>query len=210
MPTFSAPTLPDEVPVDPRDLKQAQKGDPDAFTRVIEGLIDRLDGFTRYMCTNREDAEDTLQETLLTAFRKLPEYRGEGPLRSWLFRIISTHCQKKRRRRVGEPERHVSLDELTPEALRPVREGASLATIATLPLDEVVQGELLGRIETAIASLPEEYRLVLALRDVEGFSTAETAAMTGLSEAAVKSRLHRARIEVRLQLQTYLEEAAGE
>ncbi len=202
------PPVPDdgEPAVSPTDLEAARHGDHAAFTRLVESLIDRLYSFSRYMCSDPEDAEDVVQDTLLTAYRKLADYRGEGSLRSWLFRIISTRCQKVRRRRVGEPERHLPFDELSPAALHQVREGPALATVAALPLDELVRTELMGRVEAAIADLPEEYRMVLILRDVEEFSTAEAAEITGLTAAAVKSRLHRARLTVRLALQPYLEE----
>ncbi len=199
----------DEAGFEAEDLAAARSGDHAAFTRLVDAYIDRLYGFSRHMCSHPEDAEDTLQETLLTAWRRLADYRGEGPLRNWLFRIASSHCLKQRRRRVGEPERHLSVEELGPEALRPVKEGPSLSSIAAAPLEAILRDELRERIDAAIDQLPPEYRLVLLLRDVEGFSTAETAELTGLSEAAVKSRLHRARLEVRLALQPYLEEKVG-
>ena len=68
------------------------------------------------MCGNADDAEDILQETFLTAFRKLDDFRGEGSLKNWLFKIASSHCLKARRKKVGEPKTHLSVEDLSPEA----------------------------------------------------------------------------------------------
>jgi len=189
-------------------LQAAAGGDAEAFTRLMDRYEDRLYGFGMRMCGHREDAEDVFQETFLTVFRKLDQYRGEGSLKSWLFKIASSHCLKKRRKRSGEPDQHLSVEELTPENLRPISRGPSLTGTSEIPLEVVLRDELSQHITEAIDALPPEYRIVLLLRDVEGFSTEETAEMTDLSEAAVKSRLHRARVTVRKHLQPYLEDEA--
>lgn len=187
-------------------IEAARQGDHKAFTGLMEEYGDRLFNFGLRMCGHREDAEDVFQETFLTAFRRLEDFRGEGAFRSWLFKIASSHCLKKRRLRSGQPRHHLPVEEMTPEALQPLAHGPSLATLAEVPLETMLRDELGDRLNEAIARLPEEYRIVLLLRDVEGFSTTETAGLTGLSEPAVKSRLHRARLTVRKALQPYLEE----
>jgi RNA polymerase sigma-70 factor (ECF subfamily) len=187
------------------DLEAARKGDHGAFSRLMDACGDKIYLFSRRMCGNREDAEDILQETFLTAFRKLDGFRGEGTLKSWLFKIASSHCLKKRRLRAGEPKDHLPVEELTPEVLRPIARGPSLTSLAEAPLDTILRTELSEEIDRAIDDLPPEYRMILLLRDVEGFSTRETAELAGLEEGAVKSRLHRARIMVRRVLQPYLE-----
>ncbi|MFO7769159.1 MAG: RNA polymerase sigma factor [bacterium] len=189
-------------------LQAAAEGDPEAFTSLMDLYEDRLFGFGMRMCGHREDAEDIFQETFLTAFRKLDQYRGEGSLKSWLFKIASSHCLKKRRKRSGEPDQHLSVEELTPERLRPISQGPSLTGDPEVPLEVVLKDELSRHITGAIEALPPDYRVVLMLRDVEGFSTGETAEMLELSESAVKSRLHRGRMAVREYLQPYLEEGA--
>jgi RNA polymerase sigma-70 factor (ECF subfamily) len=190
-------------------IEAARSGDHDAFARLMDGYGDRLLAFARRMCGQREDAEDVFQESFLTEFRRLGEFRGEGSFRNWLYKIASSHCLKKRRLRSGEPRHHLVVEELTPEALRPIIHGPGLAARPEIPLEAVLRNELSTRMNEAIDRLPPEYRLVLLLRDVELFSTTETAGLTGLSEAAVKSRLHRARLAVREALQPYLEEEAG-
>ena len=198
----------DQVPEEfgAEDLLAARAGDHEAFTRFMDTFGDHIYRFARHMCRNGEDAEDILQETFLTAFRKLDDFRGEGSLKSWLFKIASSHCQKKRRQRAGEPETLLSVEDLTPETLRPIARGPSLNSIPAAPLDMLLRDELAGELERAIEAVPHDYRIVLLLRDVEGFSTRETVELTGLEEAAVKSRLHRARLMVRKSLQPYLED----
>ncbi len=188
-------------------IEAARAGDHEAFAGLMEEHGDRLFNFGLRMCGHREDAEDIFQETFLTAFRRLEDFRGEGALRNWLFKIASSHCLKKRRLRSGQPRHHLPVEEMTPEALQPLVHGPSLVSLAEVPLETMLRDELSDRLNEAISRLPEEYRIVLLLRDVEGFSTTETAGLTGLSEAAVKSRLHRARLTVRKALQPYLEEA---
>lgn len=193
---------------DPR-IAAVESGDEEAFESLIAEYGDRVFSFGYRMCGHREDAEDVYQETFLTLFNKVEGYRGEGPLRNWLFKVASSHCLKRRRKRSGEPEHHLSVEELRPETLRPLAEGPTLGSLADQPLDRVLHAELSGRLQQAIERLPEEYRIVVLLRDVEGFDTAETARMLDLSEAAVKSRLHRGRLAIRKALQPYLEEVAG-
>ncbi|MFC1545435.1 RNA polymerase sigma factor [Gemmatimonadota bacterium] len=196
--------VPEEFGAD--DLLAARAGDHEAFSRFMDTFGDHIYRFARHMCGNGEDAEDILQETFLTAFRKLEDFRGDGTLKSWLFKITSSHCQKKRRHRVGEPDTHLSVEELSPEALRPITRGPSLNSIQEAPLESLLRDELAGELSRAIEAVPRDYRIVLLLRDVEGFTTRETMELTGLEEAAVKSRLHRARLMVRKSLQPYLED----
>jgi RNA polymerase sigma-70 factor (ECF subfamily) len=187
------------------DLEAARRGDHEAFSRLMEACGDKIYLFSRRMCGNPEDAEDILQETFLTAFGKLDGFRAEGSLKSWLFKIASSHCLKKKRLRAGEPKDHLAVEELTPEALRPIVQGPSLTSVAEAPLDSLLRTELAEQIDRAIDQLPPEHRMILLLRDVEGFGTRETAELTGLEEGAVKSRLHRARVMIRKSLQPYLE-----
>lgn len=173
-------------------------GDAGAFRALVEHYQERLYNFAARMCRHREDAKDVLQETLLAAARALRDFRGEGSLTAWLFRIAANACRKLRRRGKFEPEEELSLDEFVP---RPGPGGqpeiAGWPETPEAALDRAVVREAL---EAAITGLPPAYREVLLLRDVEGLSTAATAEALGLTEAAVKTRLHRARLFVRERL----------
>ena len=191
---------------DEQSLIAASKdGDPAALDTLVRTHQDRVYGFAMRMCRNVEDAKDILQETFLGMVRSVREFRDESKFSTWLYRIAANACLKKRRRGVHDPtpEQELSLDALMP---RPDAEGRK-PEIADWSEDAeraLLRGELSGRMEAAIDKLPKEYKIVLVLRDVEGLSAEETAQAVGLSVAAVKSRLHRARVFVRRELAAYL------
>ena len=191
---------------DERSLIAASKdGDSAALDTLVRTHQDRVYGFAMRMCRNVEDAKDILQETFLGMVRSLREFREESKCSTWLYRIAANACLKKRRRGVHDPapEQELSLDELMP---RPDAEGRKpeIADWSDDAERALLRGELSGRMEAAIDRLPKEYKIVLVLRDVEGLSAEETAQAVGLSVAAVKSRLHRARVFVRRELAEYL------
>lgn len=191
---------------DEQSLIAASKdGDSAALDTLVRVHQDRVYGFAMRMCRNVEDAKDILQETFLGMVRSLREFREESKFSTWLYRIAANACLKKRRRGVHDPtpEQELSLDELMP---RPDAEGRKpeIADWSDDAERALLRGELSGRMEAAIDKLPKEYKIVLVLRDVEGLSAEETAQAVGLSVAAVKSRLHRARVFVRRDLAEYL------
>lgn len=185
---------------DPSDTELAalRAGDPRAFRALVERYQERLYNFAARMCRHREDAKDVLQDTLLSAARALKDFRGEGKLSTWLFRIAANACRKMRRRGAFEPERELSLEEFMPG---PGPEGQlEIADWQDTPDAALERARQREGLEAAIAELPLLYREVLLLRDVEGLSTEATAEALGLTEAAVKTRLHRARLFVRQRL----------
>jgi RNA polymerase sigma-70 factor (ECF subfamily) len=191
---------------DEQSLIAASKdGDPAALDTLVRVHQDRVYGFAMRMCRNVEDAKDILQETFLGMVRSLREFREESKFSTWLYRIAANACLKKRRRGVHDPtpEQELSLDELMP---RPDAEGRKpeIADWSDDAEHALLRGELSGRMEAAIDRLPKDYKIILVLRDVEGLSAEETAQAVGLSVAAVKSRLHRARVFVRRELAEYL------
>jgi RNA polymerase sigma-70 factor (ECF subfamily) len=191
-------------------IDASRSGDPGAQDALVRRYQDRVYAFAMRMCRNVEDAKDILQETFLGMIRALPDFRGESRFTTWLYRIASNACLKKHRRGVFDPapEQVISLDGLMP---RPDAEGRK-PEIPDWSQDAeraLLRGELAQQLEAAIDGLPREYRIVLLLRDVEGFSAEETAQMLQLSVPAVKSRLHRARVAVRQQLGQYLTGPSG-
>jgi RNA polymerase sigma-70 factor, ECF subfamily len=195
-------------PRDDQDLIAASRaGDPSAMEELVRSNQQRVYNFAMRMCRNVEDAKDILQETFLGMVRSIREFREESKFTTWLYRIASNACLKKRRRGVHDPspEQELSLDELMP---RPDSEGRrpEIADWSDDAERALLRGELSGQMEGAIDKLPKEYKIVLVLRDVEGFSAEETAEMLKLSVPAVKSRLHRARVFVRRELAGYFED----
>jgi len=194
----------------PRDesalIEASQAGDPRALDELVRRNQDRVYSFAMRMCRNVEDAKDILQETFLGVVRSIRDFRAESRFSTWLYRIASNACLKKRRRGVfdPEPEQEISLDALMP---RPDAEGRK-PEIPDWSEDAeraLLRGELVQQMEAAIDKLPREYKIVIILRDVEGFSAEETADLLKLSVPAVKSRLHRARVFVRKELSRYFE-----
>ena len=171
-------------------LEAARAGSGEALEALLERHEARLYRFARRLCRHREDAEDVLQESLLAAARGLPRFRGASSLGTWLYTIARSFCIKKRRRSVFAPA-EVSLDTEASAAARGV------ADPARRPDEALEASRLETALERAIAALDRPYREVLLLRDVEGLSAAEVARVTGLSVAAVKTRLHRARGRLR-------------
>lgn len=189
---------------DDRALAEALiAGRPEAFEPFVRKFAPLIMNFGRRMCGQRDDAEEVLQETLLKAYTSLKDLREPAALTAWVYRVAANACLHMRRRGRHEPERELSLDELLPE---PGAGGAppEVPDWSDIPLDRLLQGELRDQLERAVLSLPATFRVVLVLRDQEGFSTRETAEILGVGEPLVKVRLHRARVAMRKALEGYL------
>ena len=180
-------------------------GSTDAFERFVDHFRAKIFNYSWLMCGHREDAEEVSQETLLTVFEKFHDLHEPERIRSWVFQIAKNACLMKRRKSVFAPSRELSLDEFLPR-----REGdgsrvrLQIADWSALPDDRVLQMELKEVLAQAIRDLPETYRSVVLLRDVEELSTLETAQILNLTEDVVKTRLHRGRLAMRQKLDEYL------
>jgi RNA polymerase sigma-70 factor (ECF subfamily) len=144
-----------------------------------------------------------VQDTFLNVFKYLDGFRYETQFKNWLYRVATSACLKKKRRSKYAPERELSLDEFLPGDESTV--STDLPRWASQPLEQVLDEELGGVIRQALMALPEKYRLVIVLRDVEGFSTQEAAEILDLTPTNIKVRLHRARLFLRDALKTYYE-----
>jgi len=183
-------------------VKDLQAGAPGAFERFVDLYRPRIFSFSYGMCGHREDAEDVAQETLLQAFRKLHTLRAPEALNTWLFRIARNACLLKHRKSKFAPERELSLEQFLPG--RDADGAPDIPDWSRLPEQVLLNEELGEQLRRAIANLPPKYRMALLLRDVQGLSTAEAAAVIGISQEAVKTQLHRARLAVRAELTEYL------
>lgn len=157
------------------------------------------------MCGHREDAEEVAQETLLKVFENFDHLHEPERVRPWVFRIAKNACLMKRRKSVFAPSQELSLDAFLPAI---DHEGGhaklQIADWSRLPDSQMLQSELKQVLDQAISELPENFRSVILLRDVEELSTLETAQILDLTEDVVKTRLHRARLAVRQKLDEYL------
>jgi RNA polymerase sigma-70 factor (ECF subfamily) len=180
-------------------VAQARDGDDKAFAELVrryEGKIFRL---AQHVTQNREDAEDVLQETFMKAYEHLDQFKGDSKFYTWVVRIAVNQALMKLRRR--KTDKSVSLDETIDTG-----EDTLVREIAAWDEDpeQRFSREELGTIlDSTIQSLEPPYRSVFVLRDIDELSTEETAEALGLSVPAVKSRLLRARLQLRDKLNRY-------
>ena len=184
-------------------IQVINSGQFDRFQDLVKRYEQKLYNFSLRMCRDAADAEDAVQEIFLNVFRYLKDFRYETKFKNWLYRVAASTCIKKRRKSKFAPERELSLDEFLPQDETEVPD--QVPRWALMPLDKLLNDELLDKINAAIFTLPEKYRVVMVLRDIEGFSTTETAQILNLSDANVKVRLHRARLFLRDRLKGYFE-----
>jgi len=180
-------------------------GEPGAFDRFVEHFRAKVFSYSWLMCGQREDAEEVAQEALLKAFESFAQLREPKQVRAWIFRIAKNACLMKRRKSVFAPDRELSLDEFLPATGSDgEHRHIEIADWSALPEDELLRGELREVLRRAIQELPETYRAVVLLRDLEELSTEETAEILDLSADVVKARLHRGRLAIRQKLDGYL------
>lgn len=191
-------------PVDHRLISEFKAGSMEAMEKIVERHEDRIFTFGLKMCGHLQDAEDIAQETFLNAFKYLKDFREETKLKNWLFRIAATACIRKRRKKKCEPDQEISLESFVPQNGDDVK--YEIPDWSDDPSDNMLRAELKNVIDDAIQSLSHKYRLVFNLRDIEGFSTQETADILGISTQSVKTRLHRARLFLREKISTSYKE----
>ncbi len=180
-------------------VNAARKGDIGAFEELVRRYDRNVFRIAQHITQNREDAEDVVQDAFLKAYQNLGQFQGQSKFYTWLVRIAVNEALMRLRRR--RPERMVSLDEdvKTEEDSMP----REIADWSPNPEQQYNQAELKDILSRTIQGLPTSFRTVFVLRDVEGLSTEETAEALGLSIPAVKSRLLRARLQLRERLTKY-------
>jgi len=185
--------------------RQLMRGDANAFDHFVEHFRAKIFHYSWLMCGQREDAEDVAQDTLLKVFESFDQLSEPERVRPWVFRIARNACLMKRRKSVFAPAKELSLDDFIP-AINHQGGHAKLqiADWSGLPDHQLMRSEMKHVLDQAISELPENYKPVLLMRDVEELSTLETAQILDLTEDVVKTRLHRARLAVRQKLDEYL------
>jgi len=172
-----------------------------AIPQLLEEHGGMVFSLGRRMCNSTEEAEDLVQETFLQAFRSWGQFEGRSSVKTWLYTIAMRTCQRLHRLRAGQPLRMGSLESLLPMG-EPTMGMVDLD--ADSPLDTQLRLEGKKQIEEAILELPLEFRVPVILKDILGFSIKEVADITGLKEATVKTRVHRARLRLRQAMESIL------
>jgi RNA polymerase sigma-70 factor, ECF subfamily len=160
-----------------------------AVADLVETLGDHVYRLGYRVCGNREDAEDIVQETFLSAWRAWGSFRGSASPKTWLYTIANRACWKKRRRRAGQPAHLLSLAEVLP-----------LPGDGSAPERRIERREAVDRVRRAISRLPEIYQAPIVLKDIEEMSLKEVSRILRVGVPTVKTRIHRARLALRKEM----------
>lgn len=186
------------VPSDEELVQRAQQDDERAFGMLVQRYESKVYSLALRMVRNPEDAEDVLQDTFLRAFRGIKSFLGNSTFSTWIYRIAANSAlMRLRKKQLPTVSIEDAEERETPISITDWKPG---------PVEQLLTQETLRAMEEAIESLPPEFRQVFILRDVEELSNAEVAEILDLSVAAVKSRLHRARLKVRNRLAFFFNE----
>jgi RNA polymerase sigma-70 factor (ECF subfamily) len=180
-------------------VKGAAAGDRRAMEALLVRAQEVAYRFSLLVCGHPEDAEDVMQDALLKTYQHVARIDEPEAFRTWLYTTVRNACLMKRRRRAGEPVTFVSVERglETPNGTVPVD-----VVDSARPIDQtLVDGWMDGRLRQALQHLPPSYRMIVVMREIEGLSTKEVATIAGISDANVKTRLHRARLMLRTRLE---------
>lgn len=181
-------------------VRRAQRGDRAAFTALVREFQDGIFSFACNYFRDREEAFDLTQEVFIRVWRKLDQFRGDSKFSTWLYRVTVNLCKNRsetRRTQVSREVATVVVDD----------EGQEQDTLAALPdpgpgpEEGALMGDIRAQVQAAVHRLPAVQRSLILLCDFDARSYDEIAAITGLSLAAVKTNIHRARLKLREQLQ---------
>lgn len=205
MTTESTPSHSDEAAL----VEALKAGDEAAYETFVRDLTPRMLAVARRLLPKEADAQDAVQDAFLQAFKALERFEGGSKLSTWMHRIVVNAALMKLRTRRRKPE--VAIDDLLPrfEDDAEAHHVEPVADWRDSAVEEVTRSETKDLIHSAIERLPEDYRTVLVLRDIEQLNTAETASELGVTESVVKTRLHRARQALRSLLDPHFREMSS-
>ena len=171
-------------------VRLAQGGDTRAFDELVRRYSSKVYRLAYKILHHEEDAAEALQDTFLSAYRGLPNFKAQSTFSTWLYRIATNASLMRYRKRRAN---HISLEQSQLEDGEPLE----LPDWSRQPLEELLTEETREAMEEGVRRLPDDLRTVFVLRDLQELSNADVADVLHLSVAAVKSRLHRARISLR-------------
>jgi RNA polymerase sigma-70 factor (ECF subfamily) len=184
-------------------LRRLRDRDERAFRELIDEHRDRVFNITYRMLGNRHEAEDVAQEVFISVFKTIDSFREESKFSTWLYRVTVNHCKNRIKYLARRHDRdRDELDESTGH-VNGYHHGGP--THAAEPDRALASAQMEKLLQEAIASLDDDHRVVVVLRDVEDLSIEEICEITGLPDGTVKSRLHRARLVLRKKMQRHVE-----
>jgi RNA polymerase sigma-70 factor (ECF subfamily) len=177
-------------------LTRLRERDEDAFNEIVRDYQNKVYNLVLRMIGNRAEAEDLAQEVFVTVFKHVDQFRGDAKFSTWLFRIAANHCKNRIKYLSRRHSTQNGLDDVPEHHLGDAGH-APVQSHVDAP-DAILEGREMERLmQMAIAALDEEHRLLVLLRDVEELSYQEIAEIAALNEGTVKSRLHRARMQIK-------------
>ncbi len=187
---------------DPAFVARLRAGDPAAFEQLVRESTGRLLVVARRFLPEEEDAQDAVQDAFLSAFKALPRFDGQSRVTTWLHRIVVNASLMKLRTRRRRPE--LKLEDLLPRFSENGHHESMPVFWNETPAGGIERQETLAAVRESIHQLPDDFRDVILLRDIEQVDTRSAASMLGITESAVKTRLHRARMALRTILDSKL------
>lgn len=184
-------------------IRKLRQRDEKAFREIVELYRDRVYNLTFRMMGNAEDAEDVAQEVFISVFKNIDSFRGDAKFSTWLYRVAANHCKnrikylaRRHDRQKDEFDETINREQASGALTGPNPSPRPDARLETMELEKVMRA--------AIQELDENHRLLVVLRDIEELSYEEICAITELPQGTVKSRLHRARVELRKKMTKYV------
>ena len=178
-------------------IAKVKKGDERAFAQLVKRYEQTVWGFAFKLCRNQEKAEESFQDTFINVYRKIDQFDSRSKFSTWLYTIVANNCLMNRRKRKldGLLESLDDAPDVNDEAVQ-----KQLQSWDDSPIETLMNKELRKTMDDAIQELPDEYKVVFVLRDLENRTAEETAKILKLSVPAVKSRLRRSRMFLRHKL----------
>ena len=181
-------------------IKQAKQGDRVAQAKIVQKYERLVYNLGLKLLGNQDEAEHILQETFLKVLQSLPNFRGQSQISTWIYRIATNEALMMLRRKKREYALLTNEDEIE------LKDYSHLTqSFANTPLEDLLNSELRDKMKASIELLPNKYKSVFVLKDIEGLSLNEISDITGMSLAAVKSNLHRARLFLREKLAEFID-----
>ena len=182
-------------------VEALKRGNSECFEELLKRYSEKVHNLAMRITRNEEDAEEVLQDVFVTVHNKIDKFEGKSAFSSWLYRVTANTAFMKLRKRRQTPS--VSLEDFGTT----IKESWVSKRSEDCDVDYISsRHEMRKALEEAIEKLPEEYRAIFLLRDVDGLSSQEVGEILDISVPAVKSRLHRSRVMLRKRLQKYYEE----
>lgn len=187
-------------------IAKFRKGCMLSFEELVQRYETKVNNLAMRLTRNSEDAEEVLQDVFITVYRKIAGFEGKAKFSSWLYRItVNAAFMKLRKRR---QDQNVSLDEMMPHIQN--KATGYLSNLSARGDTNALNNEVREALESAIAKLPDDYRAVFVLRDIDGLSNKEVGEILDLSIPAVKSRLHRSRLMLRRRLRRFYDDYSND